>query len=122
MRFASFGAGIAALVLLVACEPAPSPEAPPPPTIPQTRLETFEDNGCLGYLLLQRAAILEGRAQGNAAALDAPIAAWRAAGTQILSADELAQYEATSVAVQGSEAAEVIATRAASCVTSAPSN
>jgi hypothetical protein len=119
MRFA-WAAAVLGVMALAACDPAPEPKAPEPPIVPENRLETFEDTGCLGYLLLQRTAISEGRAQGDTAALDAAVAAWRGAGTGILSADELAQYEATSVAVQRSEPADVIAERAAGCVTSAP--
>jgi hypothetical protein len=114
---------LVAAPLLAACdawETAPPPQPRPAP-VAAAAPPTFEDNGCLGYLLLQRAAIAGARAEGDAAALDPPIAAWRARGAQTLSAEELAQYETTSVANQSDDTAEVIAERAAACVTDAPS-
>jgi hypothetical protein len=53
---------------------------------------------CMAYLALQGAAVSEGRAQGDAATLDAAATAWRALAEQKYLADELAQYFASSVA------------------------
>lgn len=119
-----FLTALGAAMLLAACdawETAPPPPPPQPAPITETAPPAFEDNGCLGYLLLQRAAILEGRAEGSSGALEAPIAAWRARGAQTLSAEELTQYETSSVAAHGDEGAEAIATRAGECAASAPS-
>jgi hypothetical protein len=117
----SFSVGAAAL--LAACdawETATPPPTPPRSTMAAPAPPSFEDNGCLAYLQIRRAAILDGRAQGDAAALDAPIAAWRARGAQTLSADELAQYEASSTVVHEVQSAGTIAERAEACVRDAP--
>ncbi len=113
---------VGAAPLLAACdawETAPPPQPAPASVVPAAP-PSFEDNGCLGYLLLYRAAILSGSVQGEAGALEAPIAAWRARGAETLSTEQLAQYETTSVTSQGDDGAEVIAERAQECVTSAP--
>lgn len=110
-----FAAAMAALAGLGACTPpAPDAEAPPAETA------TFEDGGCLGYLLLQRSAIAEGRAQGDEAALGTALEAWRASADGTLSATELAQYEASSAAVQDDAGATTIESEAARCVATAP--
>jgi len=123
MRVALFGAAVAAMGLLGACDawetatpPAPPPAAPLEAAAPPS----FEDGGCLAYLLLRRAAISAGRAQGDAAALDAAIAAWRARGAQEMTSEELAQYEVSSMATRDDESADAIAARATECVASAP--
>jgi hypothetical protein len=105
-----------------AWETAPPPAPPSPAPIAATAPPSFEDNGCLGYLLLNRAAVLEGRAEGDSAALEAPIAAWRARGRQTLSAEELVQYETSSVAEHSDEGAQAITARARECVISAPAS
>lgn len=90
------------------------------PPLEQTPLATFEDGGCLGALLAHRVAVNEGRAQGDSAALTAAIDAWRRAGADALSADELAQYEASSFAGESNADAEEIEVRAENCIASAP--
>jgi hypothetical protein len=118
MRIASLVTVAAALVLLAACTPPAQQSRDAPPAAETT--EMFNDNGCLGYLLLQRAAMGENRASGDVAPLEAATAAWRASARHTLTADELAQYEASSFAVQDDETAEHIAARAAACVADAP--
>ena len=113
---------VAGLAACDAWETATPPTPPPPAPIAETAPPSFEDNGCLGYLLLSRAAILEGRAEGDSAALEAPVAAWRARGRQTLSADELVQYETSSLAEHGEEGAHAIAERARECAISAPAS
>jgi hypothetical protein len=54
---------------------------------------------CMAYLALQSTAVSEGRAEGDAVALDAAGAAWRGLAEQKYTADELAQYFASTVAV-----------------------
>lgn len=123
MRLSFLTLAISASVLLAACdawETAPPPPPPDPAAVAETAPPTFEDNSCLGFLLLQRAAVTGGRAQGDTAVIEAAIAAWRARGAQTLSADELAQYETSSVAVSDDESAQTITDRAEACVTSAP--
>lgn len=122
MRLSFLTLGVSAAVLLGACD-AWETAPPPPPTkaaVVETAPPTFEDNSCLGFLLLQRAAIAGGRAQGDVAPIETALAAWRAQGAQTLSADELAQYETSSVAVSDNENAQTIAERAQACVISAP--
>jgi|GEM_PF-3220143 len=101
---------------LIGCTP-PAPDAETPE---QAQIATFEDGGCLGYLLLQRAAIAEGRAQGDEAALGTALEAWRASADDVLSTTGLAQYEASSVAVQDDADAATLETEAARCVADAP--
>lgn len=122
MRLSFLTLGVSAAVLLGACdawETAPPP-APSTAAVVETAPPTFEDNSCLGFLLLQRAAITGGRAQGDVAPIESAIAGWRAQGEQTLSADELSQYETSSIAVSDDENAQTIAERAQACVTSAP--
>ncbi len=122
MRAVVMSLSAAAALLLAGCdawETAPPPTPQPAPVI-EAAAPSFEDDNCLGYLLLQRAAIAQGRAEGDAAALDAPIEAWRARGAQTLSAEELTQYETSSVAELGDSGADLIAERAQECVTGAP--
>lgn len=123
MRFLVVSFSLGAAGLMAACdawETAPPPAPSPPPAALEAAAPSFEDNGCLAYLLLQRTAVVQGRAEGEAAALDPPIAAWRAQGAQTLSAEELTQYETSSIAEHGGDGASVIAERAEACVTSAP--
>jgi hypothetical protein len=123
MRLSFLTLSVSAALVLGACdawETATPPPVPPPAPIAETAPPSFEDNSCLGYLLLQRAAVVEGRAQGEVAALGTAITAWRARGAAALSADELAQYETSSVAVLDDESSSVIGERAQACVTSAP--
>lgn len=54
---------------------------------------------CMAYLSLQSAAVANGNAVGDAAELSAANAAWRALAEQKYTADELAQYFASTVAV-----------------------
>ncbi|MBL8546864.1 MAG: hypothetical protein JNL81_10390 [Hyphomonadaceae bacterium] len=54
---------------------------------------------CMAYLTLQRVAIDQGRSIGDAASIDAANAAWRTLAEQKYTADELAQYFASSFAV-----------------------
>ena len=54
---------------------------------------------CMAYLSLQSAAVVNGGASGDAAALDTANAAWRALAEQKYTAEELAQYFASTVAV-----------------------
>jgi hypothetical protein len=122
MRFSLLILGVSAAVLLGACdawETAPPP-APSTAAVAETAPPTFEDNSCLGFLLLQRAAIAGGRAQGDVAAVSAAIAAWRARGGETLTADEMPQYETSSKAVSDDDNAQTIGERAQACVTSAP--
>jgi len=114
MRTMLLGAFVLALA---ACGPTTT-EAPIAET-PVT-VETFEDGGCLGVLLAHRAAVTEGRAQGDAAALTAAIEAWRTAGSAILSANELAQYEASSFAGESHEHDDVVTERANICFARTP--
>ena len=100
-----------AMLALAACGQTAPGDAP---------LTTFEDSGCIGALLVHRAAVNEGRAEGDSAALTAALDAWRAAARAQLSADELAHFEASSFAVESNTDAEEIELRADNCVASAP--
>lgn len=117
MRLVSFAAAVAAL-MLAACDNTP---APPEPVATET-ITAFEDGGCIGVLMLQRAAVIEGRAEGDAAALTEAISDWRTAAATQLSGAELNQYEASSIAVEDDLPADVLADRAEVCVTTAPQN
>lgn len=81
--------------------------------------QTFEDGGCLGVLLAHRAAVNEGRAEGDSAALTSAIEAWRTAGRAVLSADELAQYEASSFSGEHADV-EAVGERAEVCLARTP--
>lgn len=115
MRF-HFVLAYSALALLAACTPPAS--EPAPAAIEE--VVTFEDGNCLGYLILQRTAIAEGRAQGDEAALGTALEAWRASASGTLRSMELAQYEASSIAVHDDTDAATLATEAARCVATAP--
>ena len=54
---------------------------------------------CMAYLTLQSAAVSEGRSAGDVASLEAANAAWRTLAERKYTADELAQYFASSFAV-----------------------
>lgn len=110
-----FAAAMASMAALASCTPPPQETE-----APAAQTASFEDGGCLGYLLLQRTAIAEGRAQGDEAVLGTALEAWRAAADGSLSATELAQYEASSVAVQDDAGATTIESEAARCVAIAP--
>lgn len=115
MRLTSGVAAVAAVVSLGACTPpAPAPQAEP------EVLASFEDGGCIAVLQHQRAAVTEGRAQGDEATLTAAITGWRASAAGALTADELAQYEASSLAVEGNATPEQLAERASACIANAP--
>lgn len=115
MRF--MAVALAALAL-VAC----SQQTPPPAGSEAPQRATFEDNGCIGALLAHRAVVIQGSVDGDAAALTAALESWRIAARQTLSADELAQFEASSFAVEQNADAEERAAQAASCVANAPAN
>jgi hypothetical protein len=114
MHLRSMSAALAAAALLAACNALPVPTA--------AEAAGFDDNGCLGVLLLQRNAVLEGRALGDEGALRAAIGAWRMSARGYLTADELAQFEASSFAVHDDQTPEIITERAAQCVADAPPN
>lgn len=75
---------------------------------------------CSAFLTLQSAAVSEGRAAGDAGALDAAGVAWRALAEQKYSADELAQYFASSVAVFDDMQAAELTMISGACLNSAP--
>ncbi|ANP47223.1 hypothetical protein [Candidatus Viadribacter manganicus] len=75
---------------------------------------------CMAYLALQSAAVSEGRSAGDAATLDAAGAAWRTLAEQKYSADELAQFFASSVAVFDDVAAPELAQISTACLSHAP--
>lgn len=110
----SLAVAIAALTLVACSQQTPNESEA------QQRV-TFEDNGCIGALLAHRAAVIQG-ADGDAAALTAALERWRTAALQTLSADELAQFEASSFAVEQNADAEDLAAQASSCVANAPDN
>jgi len=115
MRIIAFGF---ATLALVAC----SQQAPAPSASEAQQSVTFEDNGCIGVLLAHRAAVIQSSAEGDAAALTAALESWRAAALQALTADELAQFEASSFAVEQNADAEDLAAQSAACVANAPAN
>lgn len=73
---------------------------------------------CMAYLSLQSAAI--GNAAGDTTALDAANAAWRSLAEQKYTADELAQYFASTVAVFDDVAADEREMISATCQAQAP--
>lgn len=113
----NFAIWLAALTL-AAC----SQQAPTPPADEAPQAVTFEDTGCIGALLAHRAAVIQGASDGDAAALTAALEVWRTEALKTLSTDELAQFEASSFAVEQSADAEDLAAQAAACVASAPAN
>lgn len=56
---------------------------------------------CMAYLTLQRFAVDEGRANGDARGLEAARAAWRSLAEQKYPAEELAEYFANNFAAFG---------------------
>lgn len=109
---------MAAIVFLSACgqEPAPSAETPdrnPPLTL-------FNDNGCIAFLMLQRTAIREGRAQGDIETLQDALATWRTQAASTLSPEELLDYEERSLREHERTSPANIAERAAACVADVP--
>jgi len=82
--------------------------------------KTDDPVACMAYLSLQSGAVLEGRAQGDSAALDLANAAWRTHAEQKYTADELAQYYASTVAVFDDASPEDLPLLAAHCASSAP--
>ncbi len=75
---------------------------------------------CMAYLALQSSAVSEGRGAGDTASLDAAGAAWRSLAEQKYSADELAQYFASSVAVFDEISAPELASISTTCLSRAP--
>ncbi len=75
---------------------------------------------CMAYLALQSTAISEGRSAGDAALFDAAGAAWRSLAEQKYTADELAQYFASSVAVFDEITAPELTQISTTCVSRAP--
>lgn len=108
---------LAAIALAACSQQAPAPSEN---EVPQSA--TFEDNGCIGVLLAHRAVVIQSNGEGDAAALTAALERWRAAAQQTLSADELAQFEASSFAVEQNADAEDLAAQSATCVATAPAN
>ncbi|MEZ6022476.1 MAG: hypothetical protein R3C16_03450 [Hyphomonadaceae bacterium] len=82
----------------------------------------FEDGGCLGVLMAHRAAVNEGRAEGDPTTLTLAIEAYRQAGRATLSAEELAAYEASSFVAEGYADAEALGERAEICLEQTPQN
>ncbi len=107
---------LAAVTLAACSQQAPAPAAEEP------QLATFEDNGCIGVLLAHRGAVIQNNAEGDPAALTAALENWRTEALKTLSADELAQFEASSFAVEQGVEGEDLAARSATCVTTAPPN
>lgn len=75
---------------------------------------------CMAFLALQSTAVNEGRATGDAAALDAAGVAWRALAEQKYGADDVAQYFAGSVEAFNEVQATELTMISASCLRSAP--
>lgn len=114
MRQRVLSAAFAAAALLAACGQTATQQAEAPVAAEPA---TFEDTGCLGVLLHHKQTAA---APAEQAALDAAIAAWRASAEGILTADELAQYEASSVAIETNSPAPEKAQRVAPCIATAP--
>jgi hypothetical protein len=74
---------------------------------------------CMAYLSLQSTAVSEGRAEGDAAALDAAGAAYRVLAEQKFTPDEVAQYFASTVAVFDDAATHEVAMIAGVCAAEA---
>lgn len=75
---------------------------------------------CMAYLSLQSTAVHDGRVPGDVAALDGASAAWRSLAAQKYSADELAQYFASSVAAFDGISASDLEQVSTACVAHAP--
>jgi len=75
---------------------------------------------CMAYLALQSTAVTEGRMTGDATALDTAAAAWRSLAEQKYTADELAQYFASSVAVFDDIAVSDLEQISTACLAQAP--
>jgi hypothetical protein len=75
---------------------------------------------CMAFLALQTTAVSDGRASGNVAELLAAGAAWRTLAEQKYTADELAQYFASSVAVFGDLETTELSRISTTCQAQAP--
>jgi len=76
--------------------------------------------GCMALLAIQSAAVSEGAAEGDVAALGAAGAAWRTLAEQKYTTDELAQYLASSVAVFEQTPVDELALVSLACAAHAP--
>jgi hypothetical protein len=86
----------------------------------QTNTEGDEAVACMALVALQAGALAKAAPPGDTSALDAANAAWRRKAEALFSADALAQYLASSVAVLDDTPAEELKTRAADCAARAP--
>jgi hypothetical protein len=76
--------------------------------------------GCMAFLALQTSAVSEGRAEGDVTQLVSAGAAWRALAEQKYTADELAQYFASSVAVYDEVEPAELSLISTACLSAAP--
>jgi hypothetical protein len=85
----------------------------------QSRSEADMAVECLAYLRLETDALTKATPPGDTAALDAATAAWRTRAEGVYTADELAQYLASSVAVLDDTPPAELTTKTADCVAKA---
>jgi len=131
---------MAALLALAACGPQKSAEstpaaieetaAPPPTETEQAAADSTDESvavpapaepgTCVVYLKMERAAVLAGREKGDAAAMETATAAWTKVAMQKLSATELQQFEASSLAVLRDTPPDELKRESDKCVAQAP--
>lgn len=76
--------------------------------------------GCMAFLALQTSAVSEGRANGDITQLVSAGAAWRTLAEQKYTADELAQYFASNVAVFDEIGPAELSLISTACLATAP--
>ncbi|MBX7249314.1 MAG: hypothetical protein K1X35_09780 [Caulobacteraceae bacterium] len=121
-RFQIATAVLAATTILAACKPASEPAASPAVAAAPAAAAAAEDGPmeCLAYIDLLRAAVKEGKASGDEAALKAASDAARAEAGKGMTADEVAQYYASSVAVFDDLSPEDLKRKAEACIAHPP--
>lgn len=83
-------------------------------------LAPAEPGTCIAYLKLARAAALAGAQTSDAAVLEAATVAWKKVALQKLNETELAQFEASSLAVLRDTPANELKRESDKCVAQAP--
>ena len=79
-----------------------------------------EPGTCVVYLKMERAAVLAGRADGDAAAIETATASWTNVALQKLKPSELEQFEASSLAVLRDTPPDELKRESDKCVAQAP--
>lgn len=113
----------AAVLALGACQQkAEAPAAPATPVAEVVSGATGVDQAvaCMAYLALKQTALEARTPAGDVTAVRAALNDWEGLALQSMTADEVAQYYASSVAVEDDASPETIEVTAAWCLANKP--